>query len=119
MSNLTISVDENLIKQARVRAIQQGTSLSAKVRDFLQVYVNEPEKTLAKQRADATISLMAAIDLATAQTSSKLKPASSTTSGNTQKRQTLREELYEGDFRARDRLQAQAVQGKSRANEKE
>lgn len=116
MSNLTLSVDEKLIKQARVRAIQQGTSLSAKVRDFLQVYVNEPEKTLAKQRADATISLMAAIDLATAQTSSNLKPASSTASGSRQMRQTLREELYEGDFRGRDRLQAQGAHSKNRAN---
>ena len=40
MSNLTISVDDQLIKQARVRAIQQGTSLSAKVREFLQSYVS-------------------------------------------------------------------------------
>ncbi len=35
MSNLTISVDEQLIKQARIRAIEQGTSVSAKVREFL------------------------------------------------------------------------------------
>ena len=28
MSNLTISVDDQLIKRARVRAIEQGTSLS-------------------------------------------------------------------------------------------
>jgi Family of unknown function (DUF6364) len=40
MSNLTISVDENLIKQARVRAIQEGTSVSAKVREFLAQYAN-------------------------------------------------------------------------------
>ena len=116
MSNLTISVDENLIKLARVRAIQQGTSLSAKVRDFLQVYVNEADKTLARQRADATINLMAAIDVATAQTASNLKPASQAALGSKQKRQTLREELYEGDFRARDRLQAQRTSSKSRAN---
>ena len=35
MSNLTIVVDEQIIKQARVRAIQQGTSVNAKVRKFL------------------------------------------------------------------------------------
>ncbi len=40
MSNLTISVDDELIKRARVRAIQQGTSLSAKVREFLAQYAN-------------------------------------------------------------------------------
>ena len=39
MSNLTVSVDEHLIKLARMRAIEQGTSLSAKVREFLQAYV--------------------------------------------------------------------------------
>ena len=35
MTNLTISIDEAVVRQARVRAIQEGTSVSAKVRDFL------------------------------------------------------------------------------------
>lgn len=39
MSNLTISMDDKLIKAARVKAIQQGTSLSAKIRDFVAQYV--------------------------------------------------------------------------------
>ncbi|OIN92560.1 MAG: hypothetical protein AUJ20_07280 [Comamonadaceae bacterium CG1_02_60_18] len=39
MSNLTISVDDQLIKQARIRAIEQGTSVSARVREFLVSYV--------------------------------------------------------------------------------
>ncbi len=38
MTNLTISVDEALVRQARVRAIQEGTSVSAKVREFLAAY---------------------------------------------------------------------------------
>ena len=41
MTNFTISVDENLIKRARVRAIEQGTSLSAKVREFLAEYAQD------------------------------------------------------------------------------
>ena len=41
MANLTISLDENLIKQARIKAIQEGTSLSAKVRDMLAAYVRQ------------------------------------------------------------------------------
>jgi Family of unknown function (DUF6364) len=45
MSNLTISVDDSLIKQARVRAIQEGTSVSAKVREFLSQYANAPAQT--------------------------------------------------------------------------
>lgn len=54
MSKLTIAVGEHLIKQARARAIEQGTSLSAKGREFLQNHVNEPDKGLAMQRAEAT-----------------------------------------------------------------
>ena len=38
MSNLTISVDDELIRQARIKAIKQGTSVSAKVREFLAQY---------------------------------------------------------------------------------
>ena len=47
MSNLTISMDDKLIKAARVKAIQQGTSLSAKIRDFVAQYVaaGTPEQT--------------------------------------------------------------------------
>ena len=43
MSNLTIAVDDHIIKQARVRAIQQGSSLSAKVREFLTSYVQDAQ----------------------------------------------------------------------------
>lgn len=42
MTNLTISLDEAIIRKARVRAIQEGTSVSAKVREFLAQYVQEP-----------------------------------------------------------------------------
>ena len=41
MANLTISLDDNLIKQARIKAIQEGTSLSAKVREMLAQYVKQ------------------------------------------------------------------------------
>ena len=44
MSNLTISVDDALIKQVRVRAIQEGTSVSAKVREFLAQYAQRGEQ---------------------------------------------------------------------------
>lgn len=43
MSNLTLSVDEDLIRRARIRAIQQGTSVSAKVREFLSQYARGDE----------------------------------------------------------------------------
>ena len=38
MTNLTISLDEAVIRKARIRAIQEGTSVSAKVREFLSRY---------------------------------------------------------------------------------
>ena len=38
MANLTISLDEAIIRQARIRAISEGTSVSAQVRDFLTQY---------------------------------------------------------------------------------
>ena len=41
MTNLTISLDENLVKLARIKAIQEGTSLSAKVRELLSIYVRQ------------------------------------------------------------------------------
>ena len=96
MSNLTISVDDELIKLARVRAIQEGTSLSAKVRGFLQQYVNESADTQQRRRSEATARLMAAIDTAAAQA----RPAPPDPGAP---RRTLRDELYEDDFRQRDR----------------
>lgn len=38
MANLTISLEEAVVKQARIRAINEGTSVSAKVREFLAEY---------------------------------------------------------------------------------
>jgi plasmid stability protein len=40
MTNLTISLDEAIVRGARIRAIQEGTSLSAKVREYLASYAN-------------------------------------------------------------------------------
>lgn len=106
MSNLTISVDEQLIKHARVRAIERGTSLSAKVREFLQNYVNESDKGLAKQWAEATAHLMAAIEAATLRTRATVEHAATPSGGG---KRILRDELYEGDFRGRRRASAKAA----------
>lgn len=38
MTNLTIALDETIVRQARVRAIHEGTSVSAKIREFLTDY---------------------------------------------------------------------------------
>jgi plasmid stability protein len=46
MTNLTIALDEVVIRNARIRAIREGTSVSAKVREFLAHYA-ETESTEA------------------------------------------------------------------------
>lgn len=38
MGNLTITVDEEALKRARIRAIEQGTSVNAVLRAFLEGY---------------------------------------------------------------------------------
>ena len=105
MSNLTVAVDAELIKRARVRAIAQGTSLSAKVREFLETYVEGTQDTLSRQRKEATARLMAALEAATPQNRPEAGPA-------TRRRRSLRDELYAGDFRARARQVARPVKAK-------
>ena len=105
MSNLTVSVDEHLIKRARMRAIEQGTSLSAKVREFLQAYAGGSQDALAQQRAESTARLLAAMDAAAAVSGPALPPAAAARG----QRRSLRDEIYEGDFRARDRATAKAT----------
>ncbi|HEY5288365.1 MAG TPA: hypothetical protein VIJ50_14815 [Solirubrobacteraceae bacterium] len=36
MANLTLSIDEPLLKRARIRALERDTSVNALVRDFLE-----------------------------------------------------------------------------------
>ena len=38
MTNVTISVDEETLKRARMRALGEGTSLDAVLRDYLETY---------------------------------------------------------------------------------
>jgi len=97
MSNLTISLDDQLIKQARIRVAQQGTSLSAKVRELLQQYVNGTDDATKRLREEATANLMLAIESATLATQAPQHPT------EVAPPKTLREELYAEDFRANDR----------------
>lgn len=38
MANLTLTIDENTLRAARIRALEQGTSVNALVRDYLEHY---------------------------------------------------------------------------------
>lgn len=42
MANLTIAVDDELLRRARVRAASQGTSVNAVLREELERYAGEP-----------------------------------------------------------------------------
>lgn len=97
MANLTVVVDENLIRRARMRAIEQGTSLSAKVREFLQGYADAPDASLERQRAEATARLMASIDATTREVAAALGPPAKGP-GETGPR-TLRDEIYGEAYR--------------------
>lgn len=37
-TNLTLTVEEGLLRQARIRALEQGTSVNAVVREYLEHY---------------------------------------------------------------------------------
>jgi len=39
MANLTISLDEDLLRRARVRAAQLGTSVNAVLREYIRTWV--------------------------------------------------------------------------------
>jgi plasmid stability protein len=49
MTNLTISLDESVIRSARMRALSEGSSVSAKVREFLAQYAKQPAQYTAGQ----------------------------------------------------------------------
>ena len=56
MSNLTITIDDEVLKRARMRALDQGTSVNALLRDYLTAYsggearVKATEELLASSR---------------------------------------------------------------------
>lgn len=44
MANLTITVDEELLKRARLRALREGTSVNRLLRDHLASYVEDDRR---------------------------------------------------------------------------
>jgi plasmid stability protein len=41
MANLTLAIDEELLKRARIRALEQGTSVNALLREYLESFAGE------------------------------------------------------------------------------
>ena len=100
MTNLTISLDEAIVCGARMRAIQEGTSLSAKVRDFLRQYVEGTATQEAQLRQAATERLMDSIAKAT--------QASAPTEAVKAESGTLRDAMYAESFRQQARAAVNA-----------
>ena len=50
MANLTLAIDDELLKRARVQAAEQGTSVNAEVRNFLGQWVSRAEENLLASR---------------------------------------------------------------------
>lgn len=47
MANLTITIDERLLRQARMRALEDGTSVNALLRAYLERYAGSGDATEA------------------------------------------------------------------------
>ena len=44
MANLTLAIDDELLRRARIRALESGTSVNAAVRDFLVSYTRTSQQ---------------------------------------------------------------------------
>jgi hypothetical protein len=50
MANLTITVDEGILKQARMRALEEDTSVNAVLREYLEEYAGRRQEQLEAAR---------------------------------------------------------------------
>ena len=50
MANLTLAIDEDLLRRARVRAAEQGTSVNAVVRQLIEGYSSSDRSGNARKR---------------------------------------------------------------------
>lgn len=54
--NVTLSIDEEDLKAARITALQNGTSLNAVVRDFIKSYIGQAQRN--QKLADSILHTM-------------------------------------------------------------
>lgn len=50
MANLTITVDDEALKKARLRALEQGTSVNALLREYLENFAGVHDRQLRAAR---------------------------------------------------------------------
>jgi hypothetical protein len=56
MANLTITVDEEVLKKARMRALAQGTSVNAILAEYLEAYADQQARQQEATRSLLTMS---------------------------------------------------------------
>ena len=44
VTNLTLAIDEHVLKRARIRALEQGTTVNALVREYLESFARDERK---------------------------------------------------------------------------
>jgi plasmid stability protein len=49
MANLTLSIDDDVLRRARIRALEQNTSVNAVVREFLASYAGTEDRERARR----------------------------------------------------------------------
>jgi hypothetical protein len=49
MASLTLSIDEDLLRRARIRALELGTSVNTLVRDFLESFAERDQERQAME----------------------------------------------------------------------
>ncbi len=58
MTNLTLSIDDDLLKRARIRALELDTSVNSLVRDYLNEFAKKPmQRSQMKEFLDWTKSV--------------------------------------------------------------
>jgi hypothetical protein len=50
MASVTLTIDEDLLRRARIRALQQGTSVNGLVREWLERYAGEDRQRTATEQ---------------------------------------------------------------------
>jgi hypothetical protein len=53
MANLTITIDDELLKRARLRALERNTSVNALLREYLEAFAGDRSGSAARKRFTA------------------------------------------------------------------
>lgn len=51
MANLTLTIDDGVLERARIRALEEDTSVNALVREYLESYANERKAREKREEA--------------------------------------------------------------------